>query len=60
MRGRHDPPIADERAPAEDEDGVGARLGRQSHLPRDLALVRVLAADHAGVVHWRAPANLCF
>ena len=58
MSGRHDPSIADERPPAEDEHGAGSRLGRQSRLPRDLALVRVLAPDHAGVAHWRASANL--
>ena len=32
VRGRHDPSIADERAPAEDEHRVGGGLGRQPHL----------------------------
>ena len=58
MRGRHDPPIVDERSTAEDEDGLGRGLRGQSHLPRDLALVRVLAAHNAGVAQGRATANL--
>ena len=58
VRGRHDPPIVDERSPAEDEHGLGRGLRGQSHLPRDLALVRVLAAHHAGVPQGRATANL--
>ena len=56
--GRHDPSIVDERSPAEDEYGTGRGLRGQSHLPRDLALVRVLAAHHAGVPQGRATANL--
>ena len=58
MRGRHDPPSVDERSPAEDEHRTGRGFRGQSHLPRDLALVRVLAAYHAGVAQWRATANL--
>ena len=58
VRGRHDPPIVDERSSAEDEHGLGRGLRGQSHLPRDLALVRVLAAHHAGVPQGRATANL--
>ena len=57
VRGRHDPPSVDERSPAEDEHGLGRGFRGQSHLPRDLALVRVLAAHHAGVAQGRATAN---
>ena len=58
VSGRHDPPIVDERSPAEDEHGLGRGLRGQSHLPRDLALVRVFTAHHAGVAQRRATANL--
>ena len=58
VRGRHNPPIVDERSPAEDERGNGDGLRGQSHLPRDLALVRVSTAHHAGVAQGRATANL--